>query len=399
VRLLRREHEGRAMLDAILQHVPVGLAVTGGPPDFALLRVSQHGLRMGQPVDPAQPAPALHELPARMQVYAPDGRTRLAPEQLPLYRAARLGEEVRDCELTIEVADGRQVQVLVNAAPIRGIQGEIVAAIVTWLDIGARKRAEAMVHQLNAELEAKVRERTAELEIANQELEAFSYSVSHDMRAWLGRIDGFSYLLKHDHGAQLDDEGARLIERIRASVASMSGLVSALLQLAHVTRAELRREVVDLAELTQAHADQLAAAEPQRSVEWSIPARLPVHADAELLKVALANLLGNAWKFTAGSKPARIGLAMRQAGDEAAYCVSDTGVGFDPTHADKLFKPFERLHAAQHYPGSGLGLSIVQRIIQRHGGRIWAESSPGQGARFCFTLGPAASGGQPLRSE
>jgi len=249
----------------------------------------------------------------------------------------------------------------------------------------------ARMEQMEAEIfqsSQKVQAANQQLKAANQELEAFSYSVSHDLRAPLRSIDGFSQALLEDYADRFDDQGRQYLARVRAGTQRMGELIDDLLQLSRVTRAEIRRETVDLSALADSVVAELKRAEPRRRVDVVIQPGLQTEGDAKLLRIALVNLLSNAWKFTGRQPAARIELGVRDNGDERAFYVRDNGVGFDMDYAGKLFGAFQRLHAQGEFPGTGIGLATVQRIINRHGGRVWAEAIVNQGASFYFALPP-----------
>jgi signal transduction histidine kinase len=236
------------------------------------------------------------------------------------------------------------------------------------------------------DLELRVVERTAELEAANRELEAFAYSVSHDLRAPLRAIDGFSRAIEEDQAHRLDDEGKEHFERVRAAAAKMGQLIDALLNLSRMTRVKMNRVPVDLSRIAQAFADELKKAGPERKAEFVIAKGMTVTGDPPMLRAAVDNLLENAWKFTAKRETAHIEFGVDQRDGKDVYFVRDNGAGFDMSYASKLFGAFQRLHASDDFPGMGIGLATVQRIICRHGGRIWAEGEPGKGATFYFTV-------------
>ena len=260
----------------------------------------------------------------------------------------------------------------------------LVQAIVR--DITERKGNEIKNRKWNAELEQRVRDRTAELTLVNKELEAFSYSISHDLRAPLRSIDGFSRILLEDCIGQLNIANQEYFQRIRAASQRMSQLIDGLLQLSQFTRSEMRRAPVDLSALARAVADDLQQAEPNRRVEFFIAPNLNAEGDANLLRAALENLLGNAWKFSSKQSAAKIEFGVTTRDGAPAYFVRDNGVGFNMAYASKLFGAFQRLHSATEFVGTGIGLATVQRIIHRHNGRVWAESEQDHGATFYFTL-------------
>ncbi len=250
----------------------------------------------------------------------------------------------------------------------------------------ALSQAEAELRQLNAELEKRVDMRTAELAAANRELESFSHSVSHDLRAPLRAIGGFTRILDEDYRSQLDPTAQYYLDRIQKSVDHMGALIDNLLQLARLARAEPHRSTVNLSTLARSIVDELRASDPRRQVEFSCAPNLVVQADPHLIRTVLQNLLGNAWKFTAKHAAACIALGSTQVDGETVYFVRDDGAGFDMRYRSKLFGPFQRLHTPEEFSGTGVGLASVQRILRRHGGRIWAEGAVEAGATFYFTL-------------
>jgi signal transduction histidine kinase len=246
---------------------------------------------------------------------------------------------------------------------------------------------------LNLHLEQRVKDRTAQLAAVNTELEAFSFAVSHDLRAPLRRIDRFGVALLEDYGDRLDDDGRLMLNRLSAGCEQMSLLIDDLLRLSRVSRAELIYRKVDLTALAREIVSELRAAQPDHPVRVSIPDGLTVHGDASLLRVVLQNLLSNAWKFTRGQASPAIELgAISQEGAPTFY-LRDNGVGFDESKAPKLFRAFQRLHDARDFEGTGVGLATVQRVIHRHGGRVWAEGAVGTGATFWFTVPDWLEGG------
>jgi len=271
-----------------------------------------------------------------------------------------------------------------SGAPVRPPTGLLLgAALVAGRP--KRKQAEQEITRLNAELERRVLERTAQLAATNQELEAFAYSVSHDLRAPLRSISGFSEVLLEHHASQLDAQGQVLLHRVCEASRRMNALIDDLLKLSRIGRSELRWQPVNLSALAESIAAELRQAERARAVELAVEPNLRAEGDEHLLGIVLDNLLRNAWKFTGNRPRARIEIGVT-AEPEPAFFVRDNGVGFDMAHAGKLFGVFQRLHSTREFPGTGVGLAIVQRIIQRHRGRVWAAGVLNRGATFYFTL-------------
>ncbi len=265
------------------------------------------------------------------------------------------------------------------------------ARLVLCNDVTEQLAAREEILRLNTDLEERVRQRTADLEAANRELEAFSYSVSHDLRAPLRHLDGYGAVLREEYGERLDDKGRGYLDRMGAAVRKMDQLINDMLTLAQVSRQGIHTSVVDLSGLADGILAELRQSQPQRSVSAAVAPGIEVQGDPNLLRVVMENLLANAWKYTGKTADAAIAFGMVEEGGEAVCFVRDNGVGFDMAYADKLFTPFQRLHAAEEFAGTGIGLATVQRIIHRHGGRIWAEGEEGRGAAFYFTL-PGAAG-------
>ena len=291
-------------------------------------------------------------------------------------------------EVRMRGKDGTYGYFWVRSVPVLEEDGQIREWVGACTDITERKQAELAIRQLNEELEQRVKQRTAELQATNKELEAFCYSVSHDLRAPLRNIDWFSQVLLDRYQTVLDDKGKHYITRIRAGVQRMGELIEDLLALSRVTRTELKWTQVNLTAIVETIVENLKEAEPERHVQWKIASGVLAYGDQRLLTVALENLLGNAWKFTSQRRQACI--EFNQSFDpetgQQIYWIKDNGTGFDMSYADKLFGVFQRLHSADVFPGTGVGLATVQRIIHRHGGKVWAVSAPDQGATFYFSL-------------
>jgi len=318
-------------------------------------------------------------------------------------RAAR-GEHV-SFEATHPAVDGTLHYIEFSLKPVTDEMGNIVLLVPEGRDITESKRAEAEIRQLNQDLEARVAERTRELELANRELEAFTYSVSHDLRAPLRAIDGFSTALLEDYADKLDGEAKTYLGYLQEGSHEMSNLIDGLLNLSRSTRGELSVERIDLSAMADEVVKELRTSEPGRLVSILIAPCMKASADHRLLRVVLENLLGNAWKYTSRNSAGRIEFSCEVQKEETVYCVRDNGAGFDMAYAGKLFLPFQRLHKTTEFAGIGIGLATVERIIHHHNGRIWAQGAVGAGATFYFTLGQkgdhhgkshnTSGGGQP----
>jgi PAS domain S-box-containing protein len=298
-----------------------------------------------------------------------------AGELPPIIERLKRGERVEPFETVWRRRDGGEIDVSVTSSPIHDARGHVVGVSKVARDISERKRGEVAL--------ARAKEATDE---ANRELEAFSHSVAHDLRAPLRGIDGFSLALLEDCSAALDEEGHRYLRRIRESAQHMGQLIESLLALSRITRRDIRREPVDLTDLARTIAERLKATDPARSVDFRIGTQLDAVGDRSLLSAALENLLSNAWKFTRKKPRASIEFSSKLERGQTVFFVRDDGAGFDMTFASKLFGVFQRLHTADEFEGTGIGLATVQRIIRRHGGHIWADGKVEEGATFYFTL-------------
>ncbi|MFO0750327.1 MAG: PAS domain S-box protein [Myxococcota bacterium] len=328
---------------------------------------------LGQPVEVLVPGRLREAHTRHRSTYGAEPKVRAMGSGLDLYGRRR---------------DGSEFPVEISLSPLRTEAGMLLMSAIR--DVTARKEAEVAMRRAHAELE----QRTARERAANEELEAFSYSVAHDLRAPLRGMLGFAQVLAEDLGDRLDGDAKDCLDEIQTNASKMGALIDALLLLSRLTRSELRVDRVDLGLLARAQLDALAAAEPARRVEVVVASDLMADIDPVLGRALVTNLVSNAWKFTANAPDARIEVGRMPMREGRAFFVKDNGAGFDMAYVGKLFAPFQRLHAVTEYPGTGIGLATVKRIVQRHGGRVWAEAQKGHGATFWFTL-PLRDGGEP----
>jgi PAS domain S-box-containing protein len=293
---------------------------------------------------------------------------------------------VSNFEFCIFTKSGEERWISHSCQSVYGDNGDWLGRRGSNTDITPLKQAEREVYALNRELDDRVKHRTALLDAANKELEAFSYSVSHDLRAPLRSLDGFSLAVLNDYGDKLDERGKDYLRRIRGGAKKMGGLIEDMLKLSHITRDEMRMEKVNLTPIAKSIGDELRKLEPQRIVKFVTNETRTVEGDVKLLRVALENLIGNSWKFTGKTQGAKIEFGEIQTGDETVFFVRDNGAGFDMSYKEMLFSPFHRLHTSDEFEGTGIGLATVKRIITRHGGRIWAEAEVGKGSTFYFVI-------------
>ena len=294
----------------------------------------------------------------------------------------------------MEAAQGAMVNILDDFSEEKGRLEDTQRAVLNILDDfeTEKSKVELVNEQLEKEIDERKRVETqiqgvnTELLAANKELEAFSYSVSHDLRSPLRTIDGFSLALLEDYADKLDEDGRDCLHRVRAATQRMGALIDDMLNLSRMTRIDMRLESTDLGAIARSVAVELQKTQPERQVEFRIEEGLEAFVDSHLIRIVFDNLLGNAWKFTSKRDSALIEFGGTHYDGKSTYYVRDNGAGFDPTYADRLFGAFQRLHDKNEFPGTGVGLATVQRIIHRHGGRIWAESAVGKGATFYFTL-------------
>lgn len=301
--------------------------------------------------------------------------------------ALRTGHPYHDeCRMR-RASDGAYRWHLARAVPVHDRSGRIVQWFATCTDIDAQKKAETDIRELNAELEKRVEERTAQLTAVNRELEAFTYSVSHDLRAPLRAVDGFSRILQEDYDDKLDDEGRRILKVIRESSQEMGRLIDDLLAFSHLGRREIQGQDTDMNKLAREVVEELCAdAPPEHRTEIEVRSLPIVRCDRSLVRQVWVNLISNAIKFSAKAEHPRVEIGAYPSAEGYVCYVSDNGAGFDMKYYDKLFGVFQRLHSSQDFPGTGVGLAIVQRVVSKHGGRVWAEGEVNRGAKFFFML-------------
>lgn len=333
----------------------------------------------------AEGAVHIDDFESAIQLFDMDGNP-IGSQDWPLHRAMR-GESIKNLDVRlVNIRNGGERFLTCNAVPVRDAKGDISLIVMTVHDISERKENEALLKQAKDLAEKKARE----LADTNQELESFAYSVSHDLRGPLSTVKGFSDIIMEDYAGRLDESGRTYLRRIDRGINRMNVLIEGMLKLFKISRQELEIKDVDLSRLASSIIEVLRRAEPQRMVDVVIHADLCVRGDAKLIDIALTNLFNNAWKFTAFREQGQIEFGAIENGGEWVYFVRDNGAGFDMSQSEKLFAPFQRLHTEKEFEGTGVGLPIVERVVKRHGGRIWAEAEPGVGAVFYFTI-PAGS--------
>ncbi len=325
------------------------------------------------------------------EIIIPDSAREAVAEVWEELLADRGGERSTNENIT---KDGRIILCNWYNTPLVGPDGTVIGVATLADDITERTQAEQELERHRHHLEAMVAERTAALQEVNKELESFSYSVSHDLRAPLRSIDGFSHALLEDYAKQLDDTGRSHLQRVRNNAQHMGRLIDDILSLSRVMRRELKRKHIDLSAMARAAIDKLNDYEPDREIAVDIAPDIDGWGDAHLIEIALDNLLGNAWKYTGKTDKPHIEFDVTSENGRTIYYVRDNGVGFDMNYADKLFGSFQRLHKSDEFEGTGIGLATVARIIRRHDGAVWAEGRVGQGATFYFTLGEAQRSSQ-----
>jgi PAS domain S-box-containing protein len=374
----REAVEAKRILDAIMDYSPNVMIIAAAPIGVVIRASKSMSDLLETPLEKIQGDVEHPELWKMNRT----GSTHDDFKTMPLYRAINYGELVRDEEWVIR-RNGNEIYVSLDVGPIRDEKGKITAAVSTWRDVTERKRVERERERLNSEL----RQRASELENTNSELEAFAYSVSHDLRAPLRTIMGFITIITEDYGEKLDKTGRDFLSRVQAGAQKMNDLIEDMLRLSRITRQEMTLQQVDLSKIVSSILDELKTSAPERKAEFLVQNNVIVQADPKLIQIALENLIRNSWKFTAKKDVAHIEFGTSVRDDKKEYFIRDNGAGFDMRFAERLFKPFQRLHSDKEFSGTGIGLAIVLRVIRRHGGNIRAEGEVNKGAAFYFTLG------------
>ncbi len=374
------ERERAEELAAMLEAVPIPVIIVHDPDSTHMTgnRAANELLRHRRGSEISLSAP--DEVKPRHYRAIKDGRE-LRLDELAAQRAAR-GEYVRDFEFSLLFADGAIRHLLGYGTPLLDEQGRSRGAVHVLVDITDRKLAEEKINELNKELTLNVRE----LESSNRELEAFIYSIAHDLRAPLRSISGFSEVLLKNYLDKLDDSGQKYLSRVMTGSEEMNQIIDDLLHLSRISRHEIQRQDVDMSRIVQSLITELRAAHPDRTVAVEIAESIFAFADERLMQLVLSNLLGNAWKFTSKTAQARIEFGALERVGKTVYYIKDNGAGFDQNFAERIFLPFHRLHKVQDFEGTGIGLAIAERAIRRQGGRIWAEGKINEGAAFFFTV-------------
>lgn len=367
-------------LEAVLENINEGVVIADLNGNVVAMNKSALVLHEWHSVEQARRP--LSEYQEFFELFDLDG-VRVPYEEWPLIRALR-HECFDEYEVRIRCKEtGKLRFVSYSGTPVHSKAGDVILSVITMRDISEQKCAEEEIRKLNVSLTA----RAAELEVANRELEAFNYSVAHDLRQPLNVISNCCQVIKELCGSKLDEQCGRYHEEAYQSTRRMSRLIEALLNFSRMGHVEPCRELVDLSVVAHEVAEMLKLAGPERQVDFRIAGNIAANADANLLRIVLDNLLGNAWKYTATQEAAVIEFGVTVCDGSPVFFVKDNGTGFDAAEAGKLFVPFQRLSGAEEYRGFGIGLATVERVIQRHGGKIWAAGEPGKGATFSFTLG------------
>lgn len=372
--VLSQAEESRNILTALMKNIPLGIAIADAP-DVKIRMISEYGARiLGRSIEEFKGV-STFEKPLYMGVYNVNELTQVPPEKLPLTRATVKGENIKNEELIVTRKDGTFLPLLCNAGPIKDDKGNITGGVIGWTDMTEQRQAREVMKRYAEELAA-----------ANRDLESFSYSVSHDLRNPLSVIDGFVGFLIEDYSEQLDKQGQDYLRRIDSGIKKMQRLINDILSLSRIGRQEIREEDIDLSAIVRDFLTELKTMEPERRSEFIVEDNLHEYADPRLIHLALENLLRNAWKFTSEKEVAHIEFGTTSKDGTTVYYVKDNGAGFDPRCAQKIFEPFQRIHAQKQFGGTGVGLTIVQKVVWRHGGKVWAEGEVGKGATFYFTL-------------